>query len=97
MRRCTKSASPATRLQKITTTFSLATRLRLELNDAQILGGINFGCRNRGAAAKWLRRAGGALARTQILKQKEGPFGRLSQIPCENPSRAAPCRLNGTD
>ena len=42
MRRCTKRASPATRLQKIATTFSLATRLRLELNDAPILGGTDF-------------------------------------------------------
>ena len=33
---------PCHRPQKIATTFSLATRLRLELNDAPILGGINF-------------------------------------------------------
>jgi hypothetical protein len=33
MRRCTKSASPATNLQKIATTFSLATPLRPELSD----------------------------------------------------------------
>jgi hypothetical protein len=33
MRRCTKSASPATSLQKIATTFSLTTHLRPELND----------------------------------------------------------------
>jgi hypothetical protein len=42
MRRCTQSASPATRLQKTVTTFSLATHLRPDLNDAPILGGINF-------------------------------------------------------
>src|SRR6185295_17868288 len=35
MRRCTQSASPATRLQKTMTTFSLATHLRPELNDAE--------------------------------------------------------------
>jgi hypothetical protein len=33
MRRCTQSASPATRLQKTVTMFSLATHLRPELND----------------------------------------------------------------
>jgi hypothetical protein len=42
MRRCTQSASPATRLQKTVTRFSLATHLRPELNDAPILGGMNF-------------------------------------------------------
>jgi pimeloyl-ACP methyl ester carboxylesterase len=34
MRRCTPSVSPATRLQETVTTFSLATHLRPELNDA---------------------------------------------------------------
>jgi hypothetical protein len=41
-RRCTQSASRATRLQKTMTTFSLATHLRPGLNNAPILGGINF-------------------------------------------------------
>jgi hypothetical protein len=41
-RRCTQSASRATRLQKTMTTFSLATHLHPGLNNVPVLGGINF-------------------------------------------------------
>src|SRR3974390_3370470 len=42
MRRCTKPASPATCLPKITTTFLLTTHLRPELKHAPISWRINF-------------------------------------------------------
>ena len=42
MRRCMQSASPATSLEKIATTFSHATHLRPETANVSILGGIDF-------------------------------------------------------
>src|SRR5215468_6364127 len=42
MRRCTKSASPATCLQKIATTFSLTTHLRRELDPTADSWRVNF-------------------------------------------------------
>jgi hypothetical protein len=46
MRHYTQSASPATRLQKTVTTFSLATHVRPEPKDAPMLGGIKILFRN---------------------------------------------------
>jgi hypothetical protein len=68
-RRCTQSASRATRLQKTMTTFSLATHLHPGLNSAPILGGVNGHVSD------------GAIRKRQTLS---GPIAALDTITCHS-------------